>query len=689
MLKKLYERFDLLQRRMSVKVVLTMLLLIGLGGGYGTLIFVSYDLDAQRTNIERALINQNIERGDPHAVSLYQTGRVTINGITYGDDWMAGKRAYFNKEAFIAAPGVIADEMIDAKRPAYAPAWLVEQPGTTWLLAVLSLGILLLVIWGEMVLEYAITVLCTGVGYVFCRTVLRSDELALSIAVMGNLIFSFILLTRILQFLFSSPHQVLAVAHTVLKEASRTRIAMSFIVVLLVLLPLIPLSIDQDAPMRFQVQTFISRSLGLTFVVSALFTLFISCSTVAFEIRDRQIWQLVSKPLNRFQYLMGKWVGVMSVNLVLLVIASLCSFVSIQYMRMQPVDDSLEAQIDALQLRDQVLVARNSALPNFAELSKDDLDVRVENMILKDPELSGLEVVPRSTRLKLAKTIQQQFNSYQRSIPPWYPDQENPASLSYEFSGLQPARELDATLTLRFRFYILDNNQNANFRALFIFNDDPESATHSTYIPTQAHVIPLPSSVIRDDGTLKVTIYNLYRPPQGDPRGSLNFDPDGLELLYKVGSFEMNFARAVLITWIKLAVLGALGICLASFLNFPVACLFAFTIFIGGTLSPFLAESLREYYPPPMQSMDWGNLGMVIQWAFQSFVRWVAQGMVFMLDAFGKYRPTDALVEGKYLGWDMVIDGFFRLGLLWSCLSMLLGYLVLRKRQLAIYSGSG
>ena len=45
-------------------------------------------------------------------------------------------------------------------------------------------------------------------------------------------------------------------------------------------------------------------------------TLFLSCATVAFEIRERQIWQLMTKPVHRINYLLGKWVGVATLNVI-------------------------------------------------------------------------------------------------------------------------------------------------------------------------------------------------------------------------------------------------------------------------------------------------------------------------------------------------------------------------------------
>jgi hypothetical protein len=151
----------------------------------------------------------------------------------------------------------------------------------------------------------------------------------------------------------------------------------------------------------------------------------------------------------------------------------------------------------------------------------------------------------------------------------------------------------------------------------------------------------------------------------------------------------MNFLRAILLTWVKLAFLAMLGICCATFLSFPVACLMSFTIFAAGSLGPFLAMSLEQYYPPAFDSVDWSNIGMVIQWAFRSFIRFIAQSIVFLLEGFGALRPTRALVEGRLIPWAQVAQGLFRVGLLWSVFALGLGWIVMRRRQLAIYSGHG
>ena len=159
--------------------------------------------------------------------------------------------------------------------------------------------------------------------------------------------------------------------------------------------------------------------------------------------------------------------------------------------------------------------------------------------------------------------------------------------------------------------------------------------------------------------------------------------------MYKVGNFEPNFLRAVLLNWVKLAFLAMLGICCSTLLSFSVACLLSFTVFIAGSLGPFLADALGQFYPPSTSQMDWGNFGLVIKWGFMWSIKGIAEVLVYALQAFGRYSSSGHLVEGKLIPWQAVGKAFWWLGIVWSGIALVIGYLVLRSRQLAIYSGHG
>ncbi|MDY7108705.1 MAG: ABC transporter permease subunit [Planctomycetota bacterium] len=683
-LRELYRRLDLLQRTLPFRVAVSVLALALCGVVFGSLITTSDSLHAQRSALVEALTGQNLNERDDHAVTLSESGTVVLDGRTYREPRLADRPdLIFDDSGEIALPQRVAETLLRDQYPDWAPRWLLEQPGTVWMLAAVATMWLQLIVWMSITIPFLATVLGTAAA-VGLAALTGSEQAMWAFGGIGLLTFTFVLLIRAMLILYHRPNQILAVAHTVLKEASRTMIPLVFIVLILIILPLLPIGLDPESPLRFRIQTFISRSLGFTFYLAASMTLFLSCATVAFEIRDRQIWQLMTKPVNRFSYLLGKWLGVVTVNLIILVIAAVSSFTFIQYLREQPVAATMAGQEDAQQVRDAVLTARVGTSPSYDTLDETQLRARVDELIERTPELATMEEVPLLQRRELRRRIELAYAASQRTVPP------RGGAREYVFEGLSEARELQSTLTLRYRFHIMRDDEHKTFDALFVFNRDPNLAVSRSYVPTVTHTLSIPANLIQEDGTLSVTVVNLFEPPP-DARtaGGLNFEADDFELLYKVGSFEANFFRAVFVDWVKLSFLAMLGICCATFLNFPVACLTSFTIFIAGTIGPFLADSLQEYYPPAMEAMDWGNVALVIQWAFQTVIRFIAQGIVFLLQSFGEYRPTQSLIEGRLIEWSAVAGGLIKVGLVWSGLAMIVGYLVIRRRQLAIYSGHG
>ncbi len=684
-----YHRFNAMQRTLRFRIVASIIVLVLCGIVFGPLQVHSHKLHTQRLALGRALTGQSLVDGDQYAIAFAETGTVVHGGRTYGGpDLQRRARMYFDDDGMLLAPRLVED-LLEDQLPANVPSFLFEQPGTTWMLYAIVTAWLGLIVWMRITLQFILTVVATAapvlIGYAF-----GSDRAMLAFAGMGLLTFTFVLLTQVVLLVFQLPHQALAVAHTVVKEATRSRLSLVFVVLLLVGLPLLPLELNADSPLRFRIQTFIARSLGYTYVMAACMTLFLSCASVAFEIRDRQIWQLMTKPLRRANYLLGKWIGVLSVNLVLLVVAGVSIFTYVKYLSGLPVAPGIEGMLDRLAVTDEVLTARIGGRPTLETLTREQIYARVGDEIRRDSSTGDPEVVALSVKRSMARDMQEAFVTLQRSVPPLDVLRPGGNQRTYVFENLGHAKDLQSTLTLRYRFHILRDDEHATFPVGFVFNDRPDTAVQRQYIPTVTHVLPIGTDLVRDDGTMTVTVVNLHDPPPDQAGyGELNFEHGDFELLYKVDSFEANFVRAVMLTLVKLAFLSMLGLAAATMLNFPVACLLSFTIFLAATIGPFLAMSLDEYYPPVWAQIDKTDIPMVIQWAFQSSIRVIAQGLVFVLHSFGEYTPTQSLVEGRLIGWRTVSRGLFWIGIVWSGIALLVGYLSIRNRQLAIYSGHG
>ena len=101
-------------------------------------------------------------------------------------------------------------------------------------------------------------------------------------------------------------NSILAVAKNTIKQALRMKIALVFIIMLLVLLPVLGISTTGDETIKGRLQTFISYSMSLTSFLLCLLTIAISIYTVTNDIKEKQIFTVVTKPIRRFEFLTGK-----------------------------------------------------------------------------------------------------------------------------------------------------------------------------------------------------------------------------------------------------------------------------------------------------------------------------------------------------------------------------------------------
>jgi hypothetical protein len=494
----------------------------------------------------------------------------------------------------------------------------------------------------------------------------------------GGLGLAFLLLVRLASWLLSGPNPLSAIAANVLRESLRLRIAAFFIGGLVVLLPLLPLWISRDDPLRYQIQTYLSNATGLTFLFAACMTVFLSAATVAFEIRDRQIWQVLTKPVARLQYLLGKWAGTVALNLILLAVAGGATLITVQAMRTRPAVDAL----DAAAVREEVLAARTGSYPQYRRLGTAELDAAVQAALAKDPllraELEDGQRDAAEVEREQRKRILTEHLAQQRTVPPG-------EERAYAFTGLSAAKRLGGNVSLRYSFDIVRMNPHETHPVIFKFRDGYYA--DRMFVPSQAHVLPVPAELIDDDGTLTVTIENagLVSGPEGVVKapgeGPLLFKADSLEVLWRAGEFEANFVRAQLVNLVKLSFLAMLGVATATFLSFPVATLLCFTVLAIGSLSPFLSISIEDYVV--------STEAPILQQVLQVSVRTIARVAEWLLRAFGETGANRLVVEGRLVPWSALVRTVAVIGVAWTGLAFVAGFLAFRRKEIAIYSGQG
>ncbi len=579
----------------------------------------------------------------------------------------------------------------------------------------------------------------------------------------------FLTLMQLLRSLFGFSTPTFAIARNLLNEAVRMKVSLVFIVVLLLFLAAVPGMLNDTQPLRYRVQQWLSYGTGLSYGVLALLTVFLSVGTVAFEQRDRVIWQTMTKPVAGWRYVLGKWLGVMGLNAVLLGVTAGGVFLFTEFLRHQPARGEMafhtlqSGQVtlgnpaamseDRRILENQVLVARVGARPEPFTLTPERIDrmAKRQAQTSDDPGVVEADLrreMAEEWATRLNEAIERRIMDMQSNNPQFVPTESDRRRLQREtidqwefayrtiqpgsgrefefdlsriqkrWQGLQKRygsmieREIDRRITersiqvpqedearaqmremiaaevifdwqaagrlpsipdlsLRFKVNSGTNDPTALYSVVFILGNGQMFERQVAL--KAAQTISIPIDAVGEDGMLTLGIFS--QPTNPDP---FTFPPDGLEVMYPAGGYQLNFVRVFLVMWVKLGFIAAVAIAAGTFLSFAVACLVSLCILFAAESASFLNEALRDYYFSTDQE---GNIDYIAV-----VVRAVAIPVAWIFRLYSELQPSARLVDGRLISWGELAKAIGILGL-WTVGALGCGWLIFRQRELALYSG--
>ena len=400
------------------------------------------------------------------------------------------------------------------------------------------------------------------------------------------------------------------------------------------------------------------------------------------DLEHRQIQLALTKRVGRLEYLLGKWVGIVLLNLALLGVTGAGIYTFTASMRAMPGQDAY----DRVAVDEQVLAARVAALPRPHE--ELDLDAqyrqRVTELRAEDPSRYGGTLPPRVQR-EVRRAV----------VAKWHTIA--PLGMGrYMFTGLGPAKEYGETIQLRLKpTSSIAPPQERVHLAVWLNGRlfGPVDAVDRVY-----HVVNLPSDAIDEQGRLEVAIQNinLRNRPATFP-SSISFTPDeGLQVLYQAGRFEWNLARGLVMLWVRLGFIGMLGLGAGTFLGFPVACMMCLLVYFSSTASGFLLESLRYYASLGAPDGSWwsgvaaapGEIHAKLSegefWAgCKVLIRLVGDTFLQLIPSLSEYNPVPAISGGRLIGIELLWTMLWKVGVVWTGVCACVSWVVLRRRELA------
>ncbi|MHC4121701.1 MAG: ABC transporter permease, partial [Planctomycetota bacterium] len=351
-------------------------------------------------------------------------------------------------------------------------------------------------------------------------------------------------------------HSIWAVATNTIKQALRMKVALVFMILLLVILPVLGFSATGDETLKGRLQTFLSYSVSLMSFLLCLLTIIVSVYTVTSDIEQRQIYTVITKPIRRYQFLLGKLLGVVLLDVMLLTLCSAIIYGIIVYM--PTFVKTSEAEI--VQADKEFFTARAALTIPVKDVSE-QVQERYEDLDRRG------ELPPDETREEIIAELTKRRQLAERAAAVGY-------RLVWELENIKPLAE---SMFIRFKYDIFPNPPNSQVYGLWYAGDDqyinygeqPDTPIYQQLHKNAArtfHEIEFSSDVVPEDGKLAIAFLNV---PLNN--ATVIFPLDGLEVLYKADSFGANFLRAVLLILFRLIFLACLGIMAATFLSFPVA----------------------------------------------------------------------------------------------------------------------
>jgi ABC-type transport system involved in multi-copper enzyme maturation permease subunit len=449
---------------------------------------------------------------------------------------------------------------------------------------------------------------------------------------------------------------ILAIAGLTWKSALRFRLFMVIAVLLLAAVVGLPVLIKDDGTARGFTQIVLTYTLSAISALLGFSTLWLSCGTLARDIEECQMQVVVSKPIARWQIWLGKWLGIVSLNAALLALSGACVYGLLQWRATK-----LPAKEQEV-LHNEVLVARGAMKPpDVQEEIKSNATQILQERLKQSP-------VAKADLAEVQRQIVEQVKAEYELVPPGY-------TRIWEINfGAKPVR--DQPLQLRVKFNTADQRTSGTFLGLWQVGVPEKTKLwhgQQSLAPNTFHEFTIDPGLLDSNGVLTVSFANLNNT-------ALIFPSDeGMEVLYREGSFGLNFIRGLGVILCWMALLAAIGLASASFLSFPVAAFLSFAIMTmtlsSGTLAGVVEDKTINNNSGGTDNPIVAVLNVVIVPVFG----WVLD----VINLVEEYSPISSLSTGHSISWHDLAMAFVRIVVVLGGIFALLGILIFNRRELA------
>lgn len=458
--------------------------------------------------------------------------------------------------------------------------------------------------------------------------------------------------------------RVFAVAWLTLQAAFRYRLVQVLAGLLVMAVVGLPAVIKHDGTAEGFTQILLTYTLGSITVLLGFATLWLACGTLARDVEECQIQMVAVKPIARWQIWLGKWLGLMALN-VMLLLASGAAVYSLLLWRA----NKLPPEAQEI-LRAEIFVARGSVRE---EIDRARIDAEVERRVqerLKEGNVAAMD------RDFVRKQVREQVRSLVQVLPPGVPRR-----WTLDLGGRKDSLR-DKTLFVRAKFFTAQPGDSGTYYGYWEIGP-PNGRRLRIEQPSLAaetfHEFEIAPNLFDEAGVLTVDFMNYNE-------AALLFSlEEGLEVLYPESGFTLNFIRGLGIIACWLALLATIGLAASSFLSFPVAAFVSLGMLLislsSGTVKQVVEEGGIAGVNSSTGVID--DPDIVDRIAVPVF-----SALLKVIDLVQGFSPIDSLSTGRSVTWGQLGLAIAQIVLLLGGVFAALGIGAFTRRELATAQGT-
>ncbi len=475
---------------------------------------------------------------------------------------------------------------------------------------------------------------------------------------------------------------LLAVARNVVDEGSRKRVATFVFVSSIVFIAVVAWGLDPRDPLLFRIRNLLTYGIGGVVTLGMIMTMVLGCGSVASEFEEKQIYSALTKPVGRTPFLIGKWLGVLLLDGVLLFGAGIHLYAWV------------ELQVRTCEDESEVARARAQVLSPYLDIPSNDATDPETRRRFEEylPEYATRnsrrrEVLGAEAFLDFAWS---RFLDERRRISP---DQGR----TYCFENVRPG---PAALHLCARMYPPPLGDQIE---VIVQIGDSLAAVDKAKEELELLGVGKTTVIALEEGSEPRSVFVRIQFRDKESESPIDFtELHALEVVQPATNFANNLARTLLIYLVKFGFVAAMAVFAASFLSFPVATLTVALITIVASASDYLITSSME----PGGTLYKDSRGRLTQSghshggshshshsheqpatdpidavldSIERFGLVIAQA----LRKYGEVTPTTSLVDGRVVTVAVVGQSILWIGLVWTGSVGVVALVVFRRRELA------